>query len=893
MDLVAQQQSQQSEIVFESNSSVDSSIWQKEITITTTGLWGWGILLIIIIGFVGAIGYMWGKKNKNNDLMIEVPERELEIVIGNLTVNTKDDQKVELEATLYVFIEEENRRKAAWNFLQNTDKQQLEQDQSTRITQITEEDIRVKIEKRVIREIRTAVNETSLKNLTSHQLRHKIEPSLKTQLKNLGLTLHQIIIEIVSTVQSVKFPKSEIFIDINLMGERAIYTKDYQKLEVQVGMYVYIDKKNEQKAKDCLPKSEDYTITPEIIAEVVEKRVIFAVRSAAQKKDFRHFQSDSEKDNDADAESPVKSNAEKYVETLLTKSLENIGLTINDLYLDILTSGEVPQSEFAIDVILTDELSVRTKDFLRANIRATVYVYIQKEDREKAKKLLSKGRSITLQDIEMAVAERANSAIRITAGKHSLEYIHSHRNDFAEEVITGIDSEDGNKGEKQEKEVSLKSSLKKLGLSLNGIYLTEVEESDIYSSDDIFDIQGITKRTAIIQNHLNKQRIQELNIQYKNEKKDVAAQKSSLRNAAALEQAKIQQELALEKFRHKQELDQELAIVKQREEKEKEIAETEKTIELEKLQIKAELEADKVKHETTILDQHKAIEEHKARIETDIYKAKEIEAEEAKEMAQLASSINITEVERRRLAAELERVKDEELIPTAIEKAKAERQELIASILANAAEDEAQKIIKLAQAEVRGKEGLKDADRMADLIMTLAPKLMESLPEIAKAASLEPGALADANIYTLSGKNGSPQDLKNLMLSSNGLFILNALSEKLIDWIEKGAEFMTTKETEKNQAHLNGNGSKKTVETQSKSSEEESSLQNKKVEKLETNNINEGEIQEENNNENTNNSESKEEINANNLTGDKAKDSEIVSPEESPKSNKPWWKIWG
>lgn len=114
----------------------------------------------------------------------------------------------------------------------------------------------------------------------------------------------------------------------------------------------------------------------------------------------------------------------------------------------------VPLREISIDVERTGKLAVRTKDYLRADIRVTFYVCINasEEDVLKAAARLSQnGNKITGEDIKNALEKRADDAIRAAAKTKDIAEIDSDKLGFAQEVLNLVGPD-----------------LKKVGLTLKG-----------------------------------------------------------------------------------------------------------------------------------------------------------------------------------------------------------------------------------------------------------------------------------------------------------------------------------------------------------------------------------------------------------------------------------------
>ncbi|MBC6418733.1 MAG: flotillin family protein [Prochloron sp. SP5CPC1] len=198
----------------------------------------------------------------------------------------------------------------------------------------------------------------------------------------------------------------------------------------------------------------------------------------------------------------------------------------------------VPLREISIDVVRTGNLAVRTQDYLRANMRVTFYVCINpnKEDVLTAAARLSKQGKIAPNDIKEALEKRADDAIRAAAKRKSLAEIDSDKLGFADEVLNLIQQD-----------------LKKVGLTLNNIAISEIEESDTYDENNFFDAQGVRLRTETIQRSI-KQKLDvelktfqekkelELSTKIAVEQQELAAEKQSLTISQQQEEAKLNQE---------------------------------------------------------------------------------------------------------------------------------------------------------------------------------------------------------------------------------------------------------------------------------------------------------------------------------------------------------------
>ena len=467
--------------------------------------------------------------------------------------------------------------------------------------------------------------------------------------------------------------------------------------------------------------------------------------------------------------------------------------------LDELT--RVPLKEISIDVERTGKLAVRTQDYLRADMRVTFFVCINAEDIDikTSTERLSQDGKITTNDIKDAIEKRADDAIRAAAKSKTLAEIDSDKLGFAQEVLNLIEPD-----------------LKKVGLTLNNIAISEVEESDTYDVNNFFDAQGVKLRTETIQRSIQQQREVELTTRVSIEEKELEAQKRSLDIARDNESAQLQQQLELESLRAQRQREiqesqdveaaqternkilqersvEEERILNRRATEEKQI-EADIALEESRKRLKVAQALQKQEAELAEIDREKLTEANRllARVEV-------AEAEQQSQIAREEAAIAIARKEQERLSAEAERATAESAVQTAIAIEEAERQRRLTAISATqdaekqriseenvveidvfrrrrqaeafrqAAELEAESIRTLADAnrdkalaEAEGKQAiveaenaLSDANRTAELIRDLWPELVKELPQVIKALTPQPGILGDARIYAFPGVNGS------------------------------------------------------------------------------------------------------------------------------------------
>jgi uncharacterized membrane protein YqiK len=451
-------------------------------------------------------------------------------------------------------------------------------------------------------------------------------------------------------------------------------------------------------------------------------------------------------------------------------------------------SDTIRSQEFAVDIEVSN---IRTQDYLRASVQATIYVHIAdtKEDNQKAQKFLVEEDSISTVAVEKAVKKRAETALRGSASKHTLDYLHTNRTEVGKEATT-----------------ILGNCLNPLGLTVRELVIGEVEESANYTADNYFDAKAVEARTKVIQPAILATRTEELETEEKIRKQELEKGRDIRLTELAIgieleNQELIHQETSLKNLEtlekvEKRKTDHELIIEKYQNEKEKELQEAIETSELalkKKLEI-AELndkkELESLKHKTEIeIQLNKLLQDTDLIEKNKTFRVKQAKVNQEIETEEIAATILIISKEKERLEKEIERAEAEQAVTTAIEKAQAERQKLQAEIAAESVENEAKTIERLAEAEGKRYHLIPatDAERTAKMVRDLAPQLIENLPqviEIAKALAPQAGILGDSNIYTFP--NGNGEEINKLMLSTSGMLLIQSLlNGKLGDLLGK------------------------------------------------------------------------------------------------------------
>ncbi|MEO0841267.1 MAG: SPFH domain-containing protein [Cyanobacteria bacterium J06643_5] len=461
----------------------------------------------------------------------------------------------------------------------------------------------------------------------------------------------------------------------------------------------------------------------------------------------------------------------------------------------------VPLREISINVERTGKLAVRTQDYLRANMRVTFYVCISasEEDVQIAAARISRQGKISSEDIKEALETRADDAIRAAAKKKTLAEIDSDKLGFAEEVLN-----------------LTQQDLKKVGLTLNNIAISEIEESDTYDTNNFFDAQGVRLRTETIQRSIQQKREVELTTQVAIEQKELDAQKQSLQISQEKETAELEQKLQVEALTAQREReiqeakDKEAAATlrsKILQDKSVEEEEIRKKLSIQQSQIEADIALEarnkqlkiaqteqKQEAELAEITRQQAVQSNKLEAQVQI-----AESEKVAKLAQEDLAISIANKKKETFLAEAEQVQAQEAVKTASETEKAERNKNLSTIAAEqqaqerdiserkvieieafrrrkqaeiaqaAAELEAESIRILAQAErdkalaeaegiqakITAENSISNANLSAKIVSTIWPELSEKLPEIVNSLAPQPGVIGNTRIYSFPGANGN------------------------------------------------------------------------------------------------------------------------------------------
>ncbi|MGK7927844.1 MAG: flotillin family protein [Spirulina sp.] len=360
----------------------------------------------------------------------------------------------------------------------------------------------------------------------------------------------------------------------------------------------------------------------------------------------------------------------------------------------------VPLREISIDVERTGDLAVRTQDYLRANMRVTFYVCINNDEQDikMAAARLSKKSKISEIDIKDALEKRADDAIRAAAKRKSLAEIDSDKLGFADEVLNLIQQD-----------------LKKVGLTLNNIAISEIEESDTYDENNFFDAQGVKLRTETIQRSIQQKKEVELTTKVTIEQQELDAEKQSLSIAQQKQEANLNQEKEIAALQLTQQ--QEIAALKAQREREVQEAKDQeaakiqrnkilqdKAVEEETIRQQLAVQQSQIESDIALEEENKklkiarALQQQEAEV-AEITRQQTVDAsrlrakievasaEQESRLAQQEAAIAIANKDKERLATEAERMQAEVAVQTAKQVEEAERDRSLSVI---EAEKEAQ-----------------------------------------------------------------------------------------------------------------------------------------------------------------------------------------------------------
>jgi uncharacterized membrane protein YqiK len=514
----------------------------------------------------------------------------------------------------------------------------------------------------------------------------------------------------------------------------------------------------------------------------------------------------------------------------------------------------VPLSEVRIQVTrkgesYDDQGAVRTKDYLRAKLTATMYVVVDTNAVETAAARLCNDASgkVTEADIRAAVEARCDDALRNAAKQRTLTEIDSDKVGF------GTDVKD-----------SLQQSLDSLGLTLQDVTLTDIEEdATAYKDNDYFDVQGKREREEkVCQSKLETAKVQsETETQLAAVDRDKALELQTIQLEKEQAEATLKAETTVIKAEKQREAEEgtekQLALLaKKREafELEKEQARIDKQTSIEEAQQDAqkklllkqqEVEVADIDRETIVKKaqqtaeqeliikrQEVSIADQQARqqVAASEKKTNEIQAQVAAAESAIVSATEIEVAERNKKIAELlaqqqanaRKIQQETEAQAQAESlkiaatAEADAQKIKAQGDLTAANDTAQSIVVIAEAKKEEKLKLAEGELeyikainskeqiiiTAELLKELAPDLIEQLPQIAQNLTPE---VKEAKLYSFGNGNGDSNGATKQLASISGLGMLQEILESNLgsQAVSSLTEFLNNNQSVENKAQNN------------------------------------------------------------------------------------------
>ncbi|GAB4535758.1 MAG: flotillin family protein [Pleurocapsa sp.] len=488
---------------------------------------------------------------------------------------------------------------------------------------------------------------------------------------------------------------------------------------------------------------------------------------------------------------------------------QTIGVPLSEVRIQVVRKGESHE----------DQGAVRTKDYLRAKLTATMYVVVDINAVETAAARLCNDSSgkVTEADIQAAVEARCDDALRNAAKQRTLTQIDSDKVGF------GTDVKD-----------SLQQSLDALGLTLQDVTLTDIEEdATAYRDNDYFDVQGKREREEkVCQSKLETAKVKsETETQLAAVDRDKALELQTIKLEKEQAEATLETEtivIKAEKQREAQEgQEKQLALLAKKKEAlelEKEQAKIDKQTSIQESQRDAEKKLLLKQQEVEVANIDRETTVKKAKQESDrelIVKRKEVMVADQEAQQQIAASEKQTNEIQAQVAAA------ESAIITATEMEVAERNKKIAELLAEqqanaqkirqetdaiaqaealkiaaTAEANAQKIkaqgdlaaandtaesivviaearkeekLKLAEGELEYIKAINSKEEIiitAELLRELAPNFVKQLPQIAQNLTPE---VKEAKLYSFGDGSNNSKGATKQLASISGLGMLQEI----------------------------------------------------------------------------------------------------------------------
>jgi hypothetical protein len=336
--------------------------------------------------------------------------------------------------------------------------------------------------------IRKFFAKKNLKSITESTDETTLENEIKTTLDrlNLQLTINEVVITevigltlsgnevYVNDLSAVEYP-----IDLEFLGSSALRTKDFLRADIRGIVFV---------------TTTHYQMSLNDIHQLVKQRASQAIRKVVYNYNLTTI-TQSDKRELGELENKIQESLQDVLPEFTVKKIVITEVKGSDFYNII----------YPIEITLINESAVRTKDFLRANIKAIAFVSLESEREEKNRvtNFISEDGTISKEILTKDVKIWAESVFIETSRMTDFDKIASC---LCDDVPQEDSSSKSNNGFVCKVKNKLKDRLKKIGLSLKDLAIVEVDESDFHhiaNNNNILDVSWSQKRQKYLMDKIN------------------------------------------------------------------------------------------------------------------------------------------------------------------------------------------------------------------------------------------------------------------------------------------------------------------------------------------------------------------------------------------------------
>lgn len=430
----------------------------------------------------------------------------------------------------------------------------------------------------------------------------------------------------------------------------------------------------------------------------------------------------------------------------------------------------VNMNTMRLEVRRADEQALITRDRMRVDVLAEFYTRVQPTVDSIANAAQTLGQRTMIPDALRELVEgKFVDALRAVAAEMAMEELHEQRVNFVQKV-----------------QVAVSEDLLKNGLELEAVSLTGLDQTnrEFFNPDNAFDAAGLTRLTSEIEEKRKRRNDIERDTHVAIEQKNLETERQTLEIARETEYARLQQEREIEIRRAAQsaEIKREQAD-KEREAHEAEIAANQK-VESAKILANRQVEEERIEKERLIKEQDIARAKSVETTEVDRVKTVEL-ANQERAIAIAEKSKAQSEAEAEADRARADAVKAEEMVTTAREIERVEREKAVDLVEArraaerdaikvtiaaeaekDAAEDEAESIRTLANAAAERVRIEAEGDSDAEKLRVAAAELRYAVEAAGNRALNEAENLLSSEIVEMKVRLSVIQHLKDIIHES-------------------------------------------------------------------------------------------------------------------------------